>query len=65
MNKEELYNWMKEQGLIKKYKIEEDPRDQQEIKTDPGIKEEHMRWYNSLPEKEKKDFDQSVGPLSS
>jgi preprotein translocase subunit Sec61beta len=37
MNKEELYKWMKEQGLIKTYEMEEST----EIKPDPQVKKDY------------------------
>jgi len=51
MTKEELYKWMKEQGLIKTYIMEE------EIKPDPQVKKDYEQWKNNLPSEERKQFE--------
>jgi hypothetical protein len=52
MTKEELYKWMKEQGLIKTYEMEEDT----EIKPDPQVKKDYEQWKNNLPSEEKRQY---------
>jgi len=63
MTKEELYKWMKEQGLIKTYEMEGLPEDT-EIKPDPAVKERHEKWKANLPEKEQQDFDYVFGGIT-
>ncbi len=59
MTKEELYKWMKEQGLIKSYVMEEECLN--EIQEDPVVKERHEKWKANLPEKEQQDFNYCFG----
>jgi hypothetical protein len=64
MTKEELYKWMKEQGLIKTYEMEDVEKSEEcllkeitEIKPDPQVKKDYDQWKNNLPSEERKQFE--------